>query len=235
MCPFVILSRSERDDRLAIGDGDDADLRPVESLFNKKLVSRFAELLIFADACNSLDGFGASLANEDTFARRQSIGLDDDRHVLAILEKSERTLGVAKDVVVGRRHVRLAQQVFAKDLASFQLGGRLGRAKNAELFGLKRVNDPFDQRQFGTYNREANLVLLGELNQPGKVGRRDVDILGIQGRAGVTWGDENPLHARALPDFPRQGVFASAAADNQDVHGFQSAEDDPNRSILGEW
>ncbi len=60
----------------------------------------------------------------------------------------------------------------------------------------------------------------------GEIGGGEIDVFGIEGGAGVAWGDEDSAYAGALFDFPGEGVFAAAGADNQDVHGESSVSRD---------
>ena len=77
---------------------------------------------------------------------------------------------------------------------------------------------PGGERGFGADDREVDLVLLGELDQPRHVGRRDVDVLGVERGAGVAGGDEHAIGPAALADLPRQRVFAATVANDQDFH-----------------
>ncbi len=131
-------------------------------------------------------------------------------------------VGVAEDLIVGRGNVGLAEQVFAEDFAAFELGGGFRWAEDAELFGLEGVDDAGDQRRFGTDDGEADVVFLGEADEAREIGGGEIDVFGIERRAGVAGSDEDAAYARALFDFPGQGVFAAAVADDKNVHGWWS-------------
>ena len=137
----------------------------------------------------------------------------------------DRRLGIAKHAVVGRRHVGVAQQVLAEDLAGFELGGGLRRAEGSQPGLLKRVDQAGGQGRLGADDREVDLVLLGERDELRHVGGRDVDVLGVARRARVARRDEHALDARTLADLPRQRVFATAVANNQ-----ESSSSDCNRT-----
>jgi hypothetical protein len=63
-------------------------------------------------------------------------------------------------------------------------------------------------------------VLFGEVGQllQGVDVDSDVFALGFSGGAGVAGGNEDFLDAGVLGDFPGQGVFTAAAADDQNFH-----------------
>ena len=205
----MILGRGQRDDRPAVGDRQHADFLPVEPLLDHDLVAGFAELLVAADPFDRLDRFGPRGADEHALAAGQSVGLDHHRHVLAILQIGGGVVGVAKHVVIGGRHVGIAQQVLAEDLASFQLGGLLARAKDPQLGILKGIDNALGQRQLRTDDGQPDVILLGELDQPRKVGRRDVDIFGL---------DAPCRHCRARQTSVRREGFARSSRPAR-VHG----------------
>ena len=83
--PLVILRRRQRDDRPAVGDRQHAGFLAVEPLFDHDLVAGVAEFAVAADAFDRFDRFGPRGADKHSLARRQAVGLDDHRHVFAIL------------------------------------------------------------------------------------------------------------------------------------------------------
>ncbi len=214
----MILGRRQGDDRAAVGDGQHAGFLAVEPLFDDELIAGVAEFLVASDPPHGFDGFGSARADEHAFAGGQSVGLDHDRHVLAVGEISGGVIGVAKDVIVAGRDVGVAQQVLAEDLAPFQLGGRLVGTEDAQLGGLKGVDQAADQGHFRADDGQLDVVLLGELDEPRDVGGRNVDIFRVEGRAGIARRDEDASHSPALAEFPCQRMLAPAIADYQHVH-----------------
>ncbi len=112
----------------------------------------------------------------------------------------------------------MAQQVLAKNLAPLELGGRCARTENPQLRIGKRIDDALGQRQLGPNDGQPDVVLRGKLDEPRKIGRRYVDILGIKRRAGVARSHEHALHPGALRELPGQRVFAPAIANDQHIH-----------------
>ncbi len=218
--PLVVLGRRQRDDRATVGNRQDARLLPVEALFDHDLIAGVAELPIAADAFDRFDRLGSGGTNKNSFAGRQSVGLDDHRHILAVFEKRGGVIGIAKDLVVGGRHVGVPQQIFAEDFAPLEFRGNLARAENPEFGIAESIDQARNQRGFRTHDGELNLVLLGKLDQPRDVGGRNVDVFGFQCGTGIARRHENPIGAGALSELPSQRVFAAPFADNQYVHGY---------------
>ena len=84
----------------------------------------------------------------------------------------------------------------------------------------KCIDDAGGQRAFRAHDGQFDVVFPGELGQGGEIIDGQGDVFAVQVAAGVAWGDEDPLRAGALRDFPSQGVFAPAIADDQYVHRY---------------
>ena len=126
----------------------------------------------------------------------------------------------------------MAEQVLAEDLAAFQFGGGAARAEDAQPGLLEGVDDAGGQRGLGPDDGQPDVVLLGELDQGGEVGRLDGDVFAVEIGAGVAGGHEDAVGARALGDFPGQGVFPPPVADNQNVHAISFCEFNRFATIL---
>ncbi len=216
--PLVVLRGWQGDDRLPIGDRQHAGLFAIQALFDDDLISGLAEFAFPGDAVHGLERLGPARAHDHAFAGRQPVGLDHHGHVLAVLQKSDRAFGIAKHAVVARGDVGMSQQVLAEDLAPFELGCRLAGAENAQFLGLERVDNAERERLFGPDDREADIVLLGELDEARKIGRADVDVLGHARRARVARRDEDAVDVRTLPKLPGQRMLAPATTDHQELH-----------------
>ena len=142
---------------------------------------------------------------------------------LAVLEESDGIAGIVEDLVVARRHIGVAQQILAEDLAGFQLGGRLVRAEDAKLFFLEGIDDAGGQRGLGADDRQLHVVVFGEPDQRAKVARIDRDVLGVEVGSRIAGRDEDAVCPGALSDFPSQGVFSPTISNDQDVHIFSSS------------
>ncbi|MCY1369369.1 hypothetical protein D9M69_564050 [compost metagenome] len=111
------------------------------------------------------------------------------------------------------------EEVLGEGLRAFQLGGGGGGAEDVQLARAEQVDHAFHQRRFRADDGQLH-VFLGEVGQLLDGQHVDGDVLAfVLGRgAGVARRDEDLLDARVLRHFPGQGVFATAAADDQYVH-----------------
>ena len=82
---LVVLGRLEGDDRPAVGDGQHAGLLAVEPLLDHQPIARGAEDLLRPRSLDRRDGLLAARADQHALAGRQPVGLDDDRHVFAVV------------------------------------------------------------------------------------------------------------------------------------------------------
>ena len=131
------------------------------------LVARLAKLFVFGDPFDRFDGGGAAVADEHAFAAGQAVGFDDDWNIFTIAQKRDRMGGIAENLVFRRGYVGMPQQVFAKDLAAFQLGGRFCGAEDAQLLGLESIDNAGHQRRFRAGDGQSDFVFLGELSGAG--------------------------------------------------------------------
>src|SRR3546814_3678115 len=111
-------------------------------------------------------------------------------------------------------------QTCALPISSRQLRGGGGGAEDAQALGAEAVDDAGDQGPFRADDGERHAFVAREREQAVDVGGGDVGVAAfILGRgAGVAGGDEHLIDARRLRQLPRQCVFASAGADDEEFH-----------------
>ena len=102
-------------------------------------------------------------------------------------------------------------------LASSSAAALLG-PKTRSPACLEGVDDAGRQGGLRPDDGQADLVLLGELDQGREIVGRDGHVFAVDVGAGVARGDEHPLGPGTLSDLPGQGVFPPPVADNQDIH-----------------
>ena len=72
----MVLTCDERNDRSAIGEGEDAGFEAVEPFLQDQFVARLAEHATDHDLINGVERLAKVIADEDPFARRQTVRLD---------------------------------------------------------------------------------------------------------------------------------------------------------------
>ena len=119
------------------------------------------------------------------------------------------------------------QEFLGEGLGAFELRRGLVRPEAAQSRGHEGVDHAGNQRRLGTDDGEPDVFGLGERHQPGDVLGRDVDIAHARfgGRAAVAGRDQHFGDLGRLRAFPGQRVFATAAAYDQDLHGFLAVSD----------
>ena len=213
----MILQRRQRDDRPAVGDRHDAHFHAIEFFLDEDALGGGGKLGIAAERRDRLERDGAVAADKHTLAGRQAIGLHDHRHVLAGLEKFTGGRHGTKFLEHGRRHVAAVEDLLAEDLAALELGRPGGGTEDSQPGGGEGIDDARHQRRFGPDDGEVDAAILGQFQKPGNIGGGDGHIFGNGRRARVSGGDQ---HFGAVANqFPGQGVFAAAAANDQNSAG----------------
>ena len=142
-----------------------------------------------------------------------AVGLDDDRRIFAVFEDKSWLTAHRERRGIGRRHIGMAQQVLAEDLARFQLGRGLRRAEGSQARLLKRVDQAGRQRGFGADDREVDLVLLGELEQP-LTSVAGMSTFSASSAVPALPGATNTRSARCSGRSSTPGVFATTIAND---------------------
>ncbi len=127
--PLEVLGRAEGHDPEAVGKREQRDLVALEQLLDHDIaaerlhrVQRVGELLL-------------CLADEDTFARGEAVGLDDARRAC---DRQRRC----------HRHACRPQHVLREGLRPFDARGRGTRPENGDAILAQRVRDTRDERAF---------------------------------------------------------------------------------------
>ena len=191
------------------------------------------------DGLDGGDRLLAAGANDDPFAGSQPVGLDHHGHVFAVAEKLDGFLGVAEGLIVSRGDIGVRKRSLQKTLLPSSSAAALLGPKDAQPGLLEGIDDACRQRGFRSHDRHAHLIVLGKLDQGvepvgdlGKSSTASGDVFAVDVGARVARRHENPLRARALRDFPSQGVFSPTVADDQDIH-CRTPRPCPNPRISG--
>src|SRR5262245_42773736 len=120
---------------------------------------------------------------------------------------------------LGRRHVGVPHQFLGEGLARFNLGGGLCGPENLQSRLLKGIDDTLGERIFGANHRQTDRLPLCKPNQTIKIIGFEREICSLKGGAGIPRRTEDLIHAWRLSEFPNQGMFAAAFADDEYFHG----------------
>ncbi len=131
-------------------------------------------------------------------------------------------VGMIEDAKLGGGHVGMPHELLGEDLARLDLGGLAGWTEDTEPSGLKLIDDAQGQRLFRPDDGEADLFLLREAHETLDVVGFDGHIDAVSRCAGVAGRTKDPLDARRLSQLPDQGMFATALADDEDLHATRS-------------
>ena len=135
------------------------DLLTVKILLNHNLRTRVLKNSVQHYFFERGRGFVKRVAYGDTFSKRKSACLDDDRHTV-ILHISKRVVVVGEYRKISRGNACLAHELFRKSFRTFYLRGRFRRTPDAKSARLKKIDDARDQRIVHTAHCEAYLFFL---------------------------------------------------------------------------
>jgi hypothetical protein len=216
---LVVARRLERAEGLAVGDGEDRDLLADEALLDHHARAGVAELAPPHHAVDRVGRFTRVLRDDDPLARREPVGLDDDREGADLLGHVE--LGhvrLVEQAEVGGGNVVLAEQVLGEDLAPLELRRRLARTEDELPRRRQPVGQPEHQRDLRPDDRQVDLRLDREAGDPLDVVGREVEA-GAELRERVApRRDEELGRPRRAADRLRERMLATARTDQQDLH-----------------
>ena len=155
--------------------------------------------------------------HHDALARSKSVGLDHDRCALAI-KVSVRRSGFGESFIVGRRNAVALHEGFGKSLGTFQLSGGATRSKYPQAMLAKLIHHTRRQWPLRTHHSESDLV--GQRPRAEFLNGSDIHVLipAVRGGASVARCQINFLHPGRLRQLPRQRMFTTAAADDENLH-----------------
>ena len=214
---LVILRRGHA---MRLAAGNERQKRALgtgQALLHQHLRACVAERAVKA-AANGFFGLFDGLRNHNALASGQAVGLHHNGGAqLAHIGQRRLKLGEA---AVARRgdavglHEFLAVGFAALKLRTLRVGAEHGHASRAQ-----HVGHAGNQRGFRADDHQVDGVLLHK-------GQHRFAVFGIQvrnvlrdvGRAAVAGSNEKLVSARRFRQRPRDGMLATAAAQNQDVH-----------------
>ncbi len=181
---FVVLSRGEGKDDLAIGEGEKRGLLSFEELLNDNLAASLAEGSAQHDGVDRGDRLLDAAGDHHPFAGSQAVGLDDDGSTLPFNELDSQ-VAVDKGVVGGGGDTVLGHNILGERLAPLDAGRRPVGAENGQSGSAKAVDDAQGERQFGADNGQPDLLLPGKVEQSIDIVDRQRHAFGNFSDAGV--------------------------------------------------
>ena len=169
---LVVLGRLQGDDRAAVGNRQHAGLLAVEPLLDHQAIAGGAENLLPAICSTARIASLAIGANHHALAGRQSVGLDDDGHVFAVVEKRHGFVGDRgrpgnRPMGTSAWRSRSLQKTLLPSNSA-----ALRRGPNTRKLGLlEGIDDSGGQRRLRADDGQADVVLLGEFDQAREIGR----------------------------------------------------------------
>ena len=115
-------------------------------------------------------------------------------------------------------HVGLVHDLLGEGLAAFEPGGLALRTEHEQPVLGEEVGDARDERHFGADDGQVDLLAPREREQAGEIVGLDGDRVGLLADAGVAGRAEHLGGQRRGAEGMDEGVFATAAADNQNAH-----------------
>ena len=218
--PLVVLGRREEHVALAVGEDEHAGLLAPEKVLDDDRRAGRAERAAFEEVAEGLAGGLARLGDHDALARREPVGLEDDRERLALdvgaglveLAEPERPRGRGRDAVA--LHDALGER-----LRPLEPRRRLRRADDGHAGLAEPVRQPGHERDLGPDDDEVHAAVERERDEPVDVVGRDGHVLGDVGRAGVAGRAEEVGAAGAPGEGEGERVLAPTGADDEDGHG----------------
>lgn len=216
---LVVLGEGERTERVAVAEGEDGEFVTKQQLFDDNFTASVAKGLVDHDLLKGFLGLILGLGQDDSLAGSETGGLDDNV-VADAVDVGAGLVKVGEVLVRGRGDVVFLHKVLGVGLAALEAGGFLGGTEAGDARGAEEALDAIDEGLFGTGDDEVDSVGLGELDEGWEVGGRDGgDVLGLGegGGAAVARDGVNGFDAGRLGEFPGEGVFAAAVANEEDL------------------
>ena len=226
---LVVLQRRQRDDRAAVGDRHHAHLHAVESLLDQDSLGCGRKLRVATERFDRRERRLPIRAHEHPLAGGEAVGLHHDRHVFTRFEKLAGG-GHRPEFSEHRgRHVAAVQNLFAEQLAAFELGCPGRGAEDAQTGRRECVDDPRHERRLGPHDSEIDAAVTGHAHQCGHVGGGNGNVFRDLCRASIARGHEHLGTVAA--QLPGQGMLPSATAHDQHTAGWGHGSDSFQRAL----
>ena len=151
----MILEGAERDRVLAVAEREERNFLAGQELFDDYAIAGRAEVPAFHRVRDRFQSRRRVVADDDAFAERESVGLDDHR-ARARLHVAAGGFGVVECGEVGGRHARLAHDRLGERLAGFELGRGRGRPEDFQSGACEVIDDSGGKDVLRTDDRQID-------------------------------------------------------------------------------
>ena len=221
--PLVILRRGQEQALNSVGNSENRRLLPYEALFDDDIRAGGAKEVFVHHGFEHLERLLMCVADRDALAGGQPVRLDHqrDRYLGDIAGGLELLVG-AKAPEFRRGDAALLHEFLRENLASFDPGCQRSGTEDGKTQRLKSVGNSRNERLLWPDHRQIDFLLAGKLRKTLDVERLNVQTIRDLAdaripRCAVEFRDE-----RTLTDFPDEGVFPAAAADDEDFHSVRN-------------
>ena len=148
-------------------------------------------------------------------------GFDDDGDGEAREAASRTSSRLYADGVGGGGDVVTLHELFGEGFAGLEHRGRLRGAEDAEATLGELVDEAEGEGEFGADDGEGGLLDGDDVDHLVQVARIDGDAARELGDAAVAGGAEDFRDLRRFAERPDDGVLATTATDNQNLHPYR--------------
>jgi hypothetical protein len=162
----------------------------------------------------------AILGNHHALARREAVGLDDDRESeLLAGDRRVRCLERVTRPKARRRHAVTGHEVLGECLARLEPCRRLRRPDDRAPLPGEEIDDATTERQLRAHDRQVHAFPRGDRQQLRRLAGVDRDATRHVGSSRITRCAENCGHVALAGQLPGHCMLAGSAADNENLHG----------------
>ena len=216
---LVVHGGDHRHERFAVGEAQHRDLGTLHIFLDDDARAALTEGLILDHRAHGGLRLLDCLRDDDALAERETVRLDDDGRALGV-DVGTGGGRVGKDAVFCGGNVVFLHQVLCKRLARLDDGGLFVRAEAGDARRAQRVHRAEGKGVVRRDNGIINAVRLGKFDLRGDVLRADLtDADRVGGDAAVAGQTVNFLDRGIFLQLFNDGVFATAAADDHELHG----------------
>ncbi len=211
-CAFVIFGARQRQDMFAVAKDKQTRLLAFE-----KFLDDDSRTIARGNAGNRRFGQRGRRGDDDAFALRQSVSLDDQR-MRARDGIGDGGVAIVEACEISRRNVIRAAEVFQETLGAFEQCALRARPQRLDASSFQLVPEPRDKGRLGTDDDKINGVLSCELYQAGKIHCGDGHALRHCPNARIARGTVKLRDQRTRGERPSERVLAPARAYEKHIH-----------------